>query len=54
MVNADREVFNRIRDHLTKIRENTEMKPLKITCSNEECKKEYDQPFTMDMSNFFV
>jgi hypothetical protein len=54
MVNANRDVFNRIRDHLTKIRENTEMKPLKITCSNEECKKEYDQPFTMDMSNFFV
>jgi len=54
MANTDRAVFNRIRDHLTKIRENTEMKPLKITCSNEECKKEYDQPFTMDMSNFFV
>ena len=54
MVNANREVFNRIRDHLTKIRENTEMKPLTLTCSNEECKKEYTQPFTMDMSNFFV
>jgi len=54
MSNVDRTVFNRIRDHLTKIRGNTEMKPLKIICSNEECKKEYDQPFTMDMSNFFV
>ena len=54
MVNANREVFNRIRDQLTEIRSSTEMKPLNINCSNEECKKEYQQPFTMDMSNFFV
>ena len=54
MTNANRDVFNRIRDHLTGVRENSEMKPLSLTCSNEECKKEFTQPFTMDMSNFFV
>jgi len=54
MTNANRDVFNRIRDHLTGVRENSEMKPLNLTCSDEECKKEYTQPFTMDMSNFFV
>lgn len=53
MVNANRDVFNRIRDHLADLRAKTEMEPLKIKCSDEKCLKEYTQPFTMDMSNFF-
>ena len=52
--NADSKIFNRIRDHLAELRANAEMKPLRIKCSNEECSKEYEQPFTLDMSNFFA
>ena len=54
MDNCDTKIFNRIRDHLSTLREGTELKPLGIKCSNEECGKEYQQPFTLDMSNFFV
>ena len=54
MANCDSKVFNRIRDHLSDLRAGTEIKPLTIKCSNEECGKEYSQPFTLDMSNFFV
>ena len=54
MDNCDTKIFNRIRDHLSTLREGTELKPLSIKCSNEECGKEYQQPFTLDMSNFFV
>jgi hypothetical protein len=54
MDNCDTKIFNRIRDHLSTLREGTELRPLSIKCSNEECGKEYQQPFTLDMSNFFV
>jgi len=54
MGNATRDVFNRIRDTLANIRTVGELKPLSIKCSNEECGKDYQQPFTLDMSNFFV
>jgi len=54
MANCDSKVFNRIRDHLSDLRAGSEIKPLTIKCSNEECGKEYSQPFTLDMSNFFV
>jgi hypothetical protein len=52
IANADSKIFARIREHLSTIREGTEMKPLKIKC--KECEHEYEQPFTLDMSNFFV
>jgi hypothetical protein len=50
--NADSKIFARIRDHLGQIRDGSEMKPLRIKC--KECEHEYEQPFTLDMSNFFV
>lgn len=49
--NCDREVFNRIRDHITELRSSSELKPLKIRCQG--CQKDYETPFTMDVSNFF-
>lgn len=52
MQNIDRNLFNRIRDHLTEVRAKGEMKPLTINC--KECNKQFEQPFTLDMSNFFV
>lgn len=51
--NADRATFNKIRDFIVKIKTDTELKPLKITCQNDECKKEYEAPFSMDSANFF-
>lgn len=50
--NIDRLVYERIKSHVMKIKEGTDIAPLKINCDN--CKKDYTQPFTLDMSNFFV
>lgn len=50
--NCDREVFNRIRDHIVSLRSSTELKPLKLSCQG--CQKDYETPFTLDVSNFFV
>ena len=52
MQNIDRKLFKKIQDHLTSIRGQSVMKPLQITC--KECNKGFEQPFTLDMSNFFV
>jgi hypothetical protein len=52
--NCDRDVFERIRNHIVNIREQSELKPLKIRCQNPECQKEYETPFTLDVSNFFA
>lgn len=50
--NCDRGVFNKIRDHIVKIKASTELQPLKINC--QHCNKDYDTPFTLDVSNFFA
>ena len=52
--NCDRDVFERIRDHIVALRDQSELKPLKIRCQNPECGKTYDTPFTLDVSNFFA
>ena len=49
---CDRLLFNKIRDHIIKIKAEAEIKPIKITCS--ECKHEYEQPITLDMTSFFA
>jgi hypothetical protein len=49
--NCDRQLFNQIRDHVISLRQASELKPLKITCS--ECSHEYEQPLTLDMASFF-
>ncbi len=49
--NCDREIFDRIRDRIIELKTATEIKPLKIKCGN--CSHEYDQAFTLEMSNFF-
>jgi hypothetical protein len=51
LVNAPKDVFNKIRDHAVKLREATDLAPVAITCNN--CQNEYKQDFTLDMSNFF-
>jgi len=49
--NCDREVFDRLRDRVIKLKTESELKPLNIKCTH--CGHEYAQPFTFDMSNFF-
>lgn len=50
--NTEKKVFDAIRDHLSSIREQGELKPLQFTCNS--CKHEFTSPFTLDQSNFFV
>lgn len=51
LANCDRTMFTRIRDHILENKKSSEIKPLKIKCDN--CQHEYEQPFTLDMANFF-
>lgn len=50
--NCDRELFNRIRDHIVDLKSQTEMAPMQLTCP--ECKNQYEQAITLDMSSFFA
>ena len=50
--NCDREVFNKIRDHVIELRQSSEMPPLKVQCSS--CSHEFDQTLTLDQTSFFV
>lgn len=49
--NCDRDLYGRVRDTIIKIREESELKPLDITCQG--CQKEYETPFTLNVTNFF-
>jgi len=49
--NCDRNLFTQIRDRVVELRIVSELRPLKIKCSN--CTHEYEQPFTLDMASFF-
>jgi len=49
--NCDRTTFVAIRDHIIDAKRQGELQPLHIKCNN--CGHEYDQQFTLDMSNFF-
>jgi len=50
--NCDRSVFDKIRDTVTRLKTSSELKPLHVKCSS--CGHEYDQQFTLDMTNFFA
>lgn len=49
--NCPKHVFDQIRDHTVKLREATDLTPVSVTCDN--CSEQYEQTFTLDMSNFF-
>jgi len=51
LLNCDRSLFNAVRDYIISLRENSELKPLEITCP--DCTHQYKQIFTLDMANFF-
>ena len=50
--NCDRHIYEAIKEKILTQRSTTEIKPLHIKCSNEKCGHEYEQPYTLDMSNF--
>jgi hypothetical protein len=50
--NCPKELFEKISDHVTKIKDQVELKPQQVKCS--ECEKDYEMPITMDQSNFFA
>ena len=49
--NCDKKTYTLIRDTSIKLRESTEIKPLKMKCVS--CNHEYEQPFTLNISDFF-
>ena len=49
--NCDRKLFNEIRDYIVTNKAQSEMQPIKLICP--ECKHEYQQTVTLDMSSFF-
>jgi len=51
LFNTDKKTFETVKDHSIKLRETTQTKPLHITC--QSCSHEYDQPFTLNVSDFF-
>ena len=50
--NCDMKAFSKIREKITHIKEVAEIKPLHVVCN--DCKHEYNTPFTMNVANFFV
>jgi hypothetical protein len=50
---CDRNIYIAIRDYSSKLRADSELKPMKITCSNDECNNEYEQTITLNPTDFF-
>ena len=50
--NTDKKTYTTIREHSITLRQNTEIKPLQMKCVH--CKHEYEQPFTLNISDFFA
>lgn len=51
LLNIEKNMFETIKEHVVKLREATDLKPIDIRCSS--CEHEYQQSFTLDMTNFF-
>lgn len=51
LANCDRKMFASIRDHIIESKKSSELRPIKIKCNN--CNHEYEQPFTLNMTDFF-
>lgn len=49
--NCDRKTTTTIRDFIIQSKQRSELQPMHIKCTN--CSHEYDQPFTLNMTDFF-
>lgn len=52
LTSCDRGAFTAIRDHVVTLRAASELKPVKLACS--ECSNEYEQQLSLDMASFFA
>lgn len=50
--NTTSEIFNKINDHITNLKDSIELKSHSVAC--QECKHQFDVAITMDQSNFFA
>lgn len=50
--NCSKDVFEHIRKHILSINEKSLIPPLHIKC--DECEHEWEQPFTLDLADFFA
>jgi hypothetical protein len=50
--NCEGKIYNQIRDHVISLRQQSEIPPLNIKCT--ECEHEYSQPVDLDIANFFA
>lgn len=50
--NCDAKIFSEIRQHVTTLREQADIRPLDLECP--QCHNQYQQPFSLDQSNFFA
>jgi hypothetical protein len=49
--NCDRNLFSKIRDRVIELRIASDLKPIRVTCSN--CSHEYEQSMNLDQASFF-
>jgi bacterioferritin-associated ferredoxin len=52
LINCDSKIYNQIRDRIITLRQDSEIKPLQIQCSN--CQHEYKQDLSLDQTSFFA
>jgi hypothetical protein len=51
LLNCEKGIFEKIKDHAIMLRQSAEIKPLNIECEN--CQLKFTQEFSLDMANFF-
>ena len=51
LTQCDRNIYESIRNTISKLRENSQTKPQKIRCVN--CSHEYEQSLALNVSDFF-
>lgn len=51
MQNCDKETYEKIKEYSSKLKADSEIKPINIKCIN--CSHEYQQPFSLNISDFF-
>ena len=52
LLNCPKATYTLIRDNSIKARNDSELAPIPVICAS--CEHEYEQPFTLDVANFFV
>jgi len=50
--NCESKIYNQIREHVVSLRQQSDIPPLKIKCT--ECEHEYEQALDLDIANFFA